>query len=310
MNEEETFKRIKQLEDEISKIDYLIDDYTNYREAWVMTQYKKQSGETHTNFEPVTTERFLNPLLENKIVFMMSATPPYFDGYSRVEVDSIFPIETRQWQYVPLGKMSYHYRDKTIPKVAQWLSQLKGKSIVHAISYLTARKLSDALRALGVYPLLQVNQNSGDEHTVMRYDAVNAFVTAKDPDKIMLSVKLDRGVDFWQPDILNNVIAVMPYPNPTEPLVKAKNRLLGKTWQNEEMARTIAQSMGRIFRNEKFGIYNGKPVPKRGYIIDSNFGSWYSNNKKLFPKWFWESQVTITDSMEAEFARIATSEVA
>lgn len=270
------------------KITSMLIDVENHHELWIVT-VKRDSQKTH--YEPVTIDRFLDPLLEGKIVFMMSATPPVFPGYSRVEVDSIFPIETRQWSYHPLGKMSMKYRDATIPKLAYWLSTLKGKTLVHCVSYATAQKVSDALRILGIFPLLQVNHNGGDEHTTNRYDAVNAFVTASDLNKIMLSVKLDRGVDFWQPEIVNTVICVLPYPNPTEPLTKAKNRLMGSGWQAEQMSRDISQMMGRIFRNEKLGIYQGQPVPKRGYIVASEWWYWYAHNKKLFPKWFIESEL-------------------
>lgn len=284
---ESQLKELKELMAQYEKISNMLSDFETNQEAWVVTVNTEKQK---TKYEPITIDRFLSPLLAGKIVFMMSATPPQFKEYTKLEVDSIFPIETRQWSYLPLGKMSFHHRDATIPKVALWLSKLRGKTLCHCVSYLTAKKISDALRILGIYPLLQINDSNGDEHTTSRYDAVEAFVKAEDPNKILLSVKLDRGVDFWQPEIINNVICVLPYPNPTEALTKAKNRLLSKDWQNEQMARDIAQAMGRIFRNEKMGILNGIATPKRGFIVASEFGVWYNQNKKLFPKWFIESQ--------------------
>jgi len=292
---DEQLKDRKELMKRFEKISFLLADVETHQEPWVVSVEKEKQK---TKYEPITIERFLDPLLKDKIVFMMSATPPKFPGYTMIEVDSIFPIETRQWYYVPLGKMSMDYRDGTIPALAWWLSQLKGKTLLHAVSYKTAEKISNALRILGKYPLLQINHNNGDEHTISRFDAVNGFVTAQDENKIMLSVKLDRGIDLWQPDILNNVIAVIPWPNPSDALTRAKNRLLGSTWQDEEMARTIAQGMGRIFRSEQMGSYNGIETPKRGYIIDSNFRRWYANNKKLFPKWFREAQIKTIPASE------------
>lgn len=287
---EATFNKREELLKLSGKILMMLEDYENFSEPWCIS-LKLVSQKTE--YKPVTVDRFINPLLKNKIVIMMSATPQSYQGYSRIEVDSVFPIKTRQWQYVPLGRMSMDYRDKTIPKLAIWLKGLKGKTLVHCVSYATAEKIAEPLRMIGVNPFLQTNFNNynNNENNVLRHDAVEAFVSSKDPNKILLSVKLDRGVDFWQPDILNNVIAVMPWPNPTDPLVKSKDKLLGQSWHAEEMARTIAQSMGRIFRNEKMGIYEGKEVPKRGYIIDSNFRVWYNKNKNLFPKWFTESQL-------------------
>ena len=285
---EEQLKERKKLQRLYDKITDLLYDVEKNLEPWCVTV---NIIDRKTKYEPITIERFLDPLLENKIVFMMSATPPIFPGYKSIEVGSIFPKNTRHWEYNPLGKMSMDYRDNTIPSVAWWLSQLKGKTLVHCVSYKTAEKISDALRVLGINSLLQVNHNNGDEHCISRYDAVEAFVSAKDTNKILLSVKLDRGIDFWQPEIINNVICVMPFPNPTEPLTKAKNKLLPESWQNEQMARDIAQAYGRIHRNECFGTLNGIKVPKKTYIIDSNFRKWYSNNSKLFPVWFKEAKL-------------------
>jgi len=247
-----------------------------------------------TKYEPVTIDRFLSPLLQDKIVFMMSATPQKIPGYSFIEVESSFPINTRQWSYNPIGKLSMDYRNDTIRDLALWLSELQGKTLVHCVSYKTAEKLSDALRILNIFPLLQTNgvdSFNDDEHSVSRYDAVKSFVDAKDQNKILLSVRLERGIDFYHREVINNVICVLPWHNPTEPLVKAKNRVLPESWKDEQMARDIAQAYGRIHRSEKMGVLNGHLIPKRTYIVDSNFRRWYVNNKKLFPQWFREAQV-------------------
>lgn len=273
------------------KINFMLEDVTNHGEPWVITTKPLNQK---TMYQPITIDRFLEPLLANKTIIMMSATPPNYAGYAKIEVDSVFPIETRQWSYVPLGKMSMKFRDKTIPKLAVWLSKLKGKTLVHAHSYLTAQKIAEPLRMLGINPLLQVQGNGESTgHNVSRYDAVKAFVDSKESQKILLSVSLARGVDFHQLDILNNIITTVPWPNPTDPLTKAKNRLLGESWQSEQIAQDIAQAYGRIHRSEKMGVLNGIPTPKRTYIVDSNFGSWYANHKKLFPKWFRESQLKV-----------------
>jgi ATP-dependent DNA helicase DinG len=286
---DEEYKERERLLELASKAMAIIDDYELNQEDWcVSVDYEKK----RTKYEPVTITRFIEPLLKNKIVLMMSATPQKLPGYSFIEIDSTFPIETRHWIYNGMGKMSFKHRDKNIPKLAMWLANLQGKTLVHCVSYDTAKKISFELRKIGIYPLLQVNGNAfKGEHSVTRYDAVEAFIKAEDPDKILLSVKLDRGIDFWQPEIINNVLVTVPYPNPTEPLTIAKNRLLGDTWQNEKIAQDIQQSYGRIHRNEKMGIYKGVPTPKRTYIIDNNVRAWYIKNKALFHQWFSSAQL-------------------
>jgi len=284
-------KEKERLEALADKLFRMIEDYKDHGEVWCITENKIK----HTLcYEPVTVERFLTPLLKNKTVIMMSATPPDFPDYEKIIVGSPFPIEVRQWEYKPQGRMSMRYRDETIPGVARFLSILKGKTIVQCVSYKIANNIKGELLKLGINPLLQTRDNIPEfdgEHT--RYDIVDAFIKSKDRDKIVLLVKMDRGVDFWQSDIINNVITGLPYPNPIEPLTVAKNKLLGKEWQNKQMARDIQQMMGRIFRNESMGEYNGKLIPKRGYIVDSNFGYWYRRNKDHFEEWFTESEVTL-----------------
>lgn len=292
---DEAFRKREELVKLSGKIIMMLEDVTENSEPWVVTVKPLNQK---TMYQPITIDRFLEPLLANKIVIMMSATPPSYAGYAKIEVDSVFPIETRQWSYVPLGGMSKDSRNATIPKLAIWLSKLKGKTIVHTVSEATAAKIAEPLRMLGIYPLQQVKGNGeSNEHTVTRYDAIKAFIDSKDQNKIYLSYNMGRGVDLFQPEILNNVVAVIPFKNPTEPLIKARRRLLGQKEaqkvEDEEVARDIAQMMGRTFREGKFGSYNGIPTPKRGYIVASEWGWWYKSRKKLFPKYFRESELKV-----------------
>ena len=279
----------KKYKDELSKIDRILLDWEENSEPWVITNYINRKGKQKSKIEPITTERFLNPLLEGKIVIMMSATLSKLDGWEYIEAPSPFPINLRQWQYLPLGRMSMKYRDATLPKVADWMRTLTGKTLVHCVSYDTAAKLASLLRVRGIYPLLQTNDDDDiNEDTVRRWDAVRAFKEAKDPNKILLSVKLERGTDFPEPEIVNNVILAVPFPNPTDNLTRAKNNTIGLSWQDSQVARTIEQSYGRINRN----------ADKRTmtYMVDSNFNNlemsfWYQRNRKYFHQWYMEAEL-------------------
>ena len=303
-------KNINRHQSKIDKILAMVYDFEENEESWVIKKEFTNSEEIRTRYEPVTVTRFTDSLLESMdFVLAMSATPPRWENYHFIEVESPFPTDIRECHYFPIGKMSMNYRDKTIPKLADFLITLKGKSVVHCISYTTAQKIADALRERKIFPLLQVNgnNNNGDKNNVERWAAVNAFKTSKDINKILLSVKLDRGVDFWEPEIQNNVIAVVPFQNPTDKLVKAKTSLLGESWKAEDTAIAIEQAHGRIHR----GVYYLKDVVKtrpelswlltnsqgiiikRTYIIDSNFNNgggklmaWYQRNKRYFTNSF------------------------
>jgi Rad3-related DNA helicase len=303
-------KNIDRHEQKINKILAMVYDFEENNESWVIKKEITKSGDIRTRYEPITINRFIDSILESMdFVLAMSATPPHWKDYHFIEVESPFPVDIRQCEYFPIGKMSMNYRDKTIPKLADFLMTLKGKTVVHCVSYATAAKIADVLRERKIFPLLQVNNNNGDgnENNVQRWDAVNAFKTSKDINKILLSVKLDRGVDFWEPEIQNNIIAVVPFQNPTDKLVKAKSSLLGESWKTENTAIAIEQAHGRIHR----GVYllsdvikyrpelswlptNAKgEIIKRTYIIDSNFNNgggrlmaWYQRNKRFFTKSF------------------------
>lgn len=304
--------KTEELEEQLNKITYLIDDYQTNHEKWAVTTYTSRKGQPRTRFEPVTTNRFIEPLLENKTIILMSATLPKEGQESAIEVDSPFPVEVRPWQYKSMGRMSYRcwkYRNnanacnkcnsylcrkKTIPKIAIFLSQLQGKTLVHCHAYREiANVLYEALLALGKHPYIQTNEDEDNfnEDVVKRWEAVKAFKESKDPNKILLSVKLDRGVDFSEPEIVNNVIACLAFPNKNEPLTKAKNEMMGESWQIPYIIADIEQKYGRIHRNEKLGIVNGKEVAKKTYIVDGNFGWFYGEHKNKFHNWFTSAQV-------------------
>lgn len=275
-------------EDLISKIEFLNSDYQQYNEPWVCSIFQFRNGTWSTKFEPITTERFIQPMFENKTVIEMSATPIRHDNYDFIEFESPFSADIRPWIYKPINRMSLKYRKKGLPKLAKFLGTLNHKTIVHCHSYAFADQLGESLRNIGIYPLVQSNKfndynNAFNSDTVTRYDAISAFKSDMDPNRILLSVALARGIDLPEQDIINNVIAVLPFPNPTDPLVKAKNKLLGKAWQGPSMASTITQAYGRVNRNNKKRTIT--------YIVDSNFGYWFKDNKKYFYNWFLEARV-------------------
>lgn len=303
-------KNIKQHEHGIDKILAMVYDFEENGESWVIKKEFTKSGDLRTRYEPITINRFIDSILESMdFVLSMSATPPHWDNYHFIEVESPFPLDIRQCEYFPIGKMSMNYRDRTIPKLADFLIALRGKTVVHCVSYMTAQKIADALRDRKVFPLLQVNNNNGnnDTNNVQRWEAINAFKTSKDINKILLSVKFDRGVDFWEPEIQNNIIAVVPFQNPTDKLVKAKTSLMGESWKTEATAIAIEQSHGRIHRGVYYlkDVVKSRPelswlpvneqgiVIKRTIIVDSNFSNgggqltaWYQRNKRFFTKSF------------------------
>lgn len=284
-------KQIHKLENQSKNISILLDDYNNGK-AWCISY---RGGYTH--YQPINVERFLLPLIENKICIFMSATPEHRDDSSFIEVDSTFPKENRTWEYLPLGQMGMKHRDRTVHNIADFLTTLNGKTLVHCHSYGIARMLSDALRPIcNSKVFLQVNNfiEEAEEDNYYRNDIIQQFKNSNDPNAILLSVNLARGVDFPEYGIVNNVIAKFPWFDHTEPLTMAKNRVNGNVkWQWDEISRTIMQAYGRLPRSPD--------KVSHCYIVDSDFNNpngrgmanlWYEKHKEgYFFEWFTEAEV-------------------
>ena len=272
------------LEREIEHVTQILLDYDEYGEEWVV-----EFNQNKTIIRPVTVDRFIEPLLKNKKVVLMSATlSPSLrnQGYAYVEVPSPFPPKLRPWRFIPIGNMGFKYRAKTIPLVVQHLSKLPtGKTIVHCNSYKIAEALGLGLeKNHDIYPMVQTNGvQTQYKRGVKRNEAIQLFKDSQNPREILLSVNLTRGVDLFESNITNNIIVVLPFPNPTDPLVKKKNKLLGKAWQGKDMAHEIQQSYGRINRNDR--------KTTNTEILDSRWRWWYPENKKYFNEWFTECRV-------------------
>lgn len=281
----ELSRTIKSLKSKCVNVSRIIDDYDKHGEDWAVTNNDFKGT---TLYQPVLTDRFLEPLLKNKYVIQMSATPPNLPNYEYLEVDSPFPPEIRQWKYKPLGRMSLKYREQTIPKVSKFLCSLTGKTLVHCVSYATAEAIGRSIMlSCDRTPLIQTGKKLPYDYNcsglVGRVDAVERFKKSDNPNEILLSVKMDRGIDLKEKDIINNIIAVLPFPNPNDPITIAKNKLLGKDWQGKQMADVITQMLGRVNRNaDKTTLTQ---------IVASEWSWWFKQNKQHFKKHFLEAQV-------------------
>ena len=276
--------QIDKINMELGHILTILDDYESFNEEWVVSQKGNQ-----TTFQPVTTSRFIEPLLKGKLVVLMSATlSPSLknEGYNFYEVDSPFNPKIRPWKFIPIGRMSKDYREHTMPKVVKHLIELPvGKTIVHCHSYDIAKSLHDLLNKHEVYPFLQTKHGVETKYKrgVSRLNAINEFKSSKDPREILLSVNLTRGIDLYESDITNNIIVVLPFANPTDPLVRKKRELLGKKQEAISMMQVIEQAYGRVNRN------NDKTTNTE--ILDSNWRWWFREHKHLFNNWFLEAEV-------------------
>lgn len=277
-----------------SNILKLLVDWDDNNKIWCVTNPNNNC----TKYEPIVINRFLDELITDKIAVLLSATPIRLDGFKVIEVGSQFPKEIRPWKYVPMGNMSLKQREYAIPQIAQFLSLLKGKTVVHCNAYSIAETLSRELSILGIDAMKQITGKSNGVMEYNRKDIVGKFKESDNPNEILLSVNLARGVDFPEDDIVNNVIIVVPWPNPTDKLVRTKSKILGTHWQNVDIANTIMQAYGRVNRNDKKQTMT--------YILDTNFNNkegrgvtknWFDKNRDLFFNWFLEAELKHDNNM-------------
>lgn len=281
---------------DIEKIELLLADYDTHRKNWCVT-YNEEAGTT--KYEPITVSRFLDSIFhKDAYIIMMSATPIKHEGYAYIEVPSTFPAANRPWKYLPLGKMGVKHREDSSSKIAQFLIGLRGKTLVHCHAYSIARLIHTKIKAIDPHRTVLLQHSgklnlAGTHNSYGRDTIVEQFKSSKDPDAILLSVNLARGVDFPEPEIINNVIAKIPWMDYRDLLVQAKNyECKGKGWQDEEIARCLMQAYGRLPRSpEKYS---------RCIIVDSDFNdpdghamlkNWYKKNKRHFYTWFTEAEV-------------------
>lgn len=279
-----------------NRIGSLLDDWDAHKLLWCVSYDEDRHT---TKYEPITITRFLNQMFEPyHYVIMMSATPVKMDGYAFIEVPSTFPAVNRPWKYLPLGKMGKNHREANSELLAQFLITLRGKTLVHCHAYSIAKLLAQKIHAIDPTRVVFLQHRGktnklSETNSYGRGEIVDRFKQSTNPDAILLSVNLARGVDFPEPDIINNVIAKIPWKDYRDPLVQAKNYVLkGRGWQDEEIARTLMQAYGRLPRSpQKYSrciITDVDFNDPKGYAMLRN---WYEKNKKHFYTWFTEAEV-------------------
>ena len=213
-----------------------------------------------------------------KLVIMSSGTPTtslICRNYSRVEAVHPIPKRNRLIYYEPVGKMSRANLDNTVPGMAKRILEIHKEyprqTIVHCHSYGIAQKLKDHMR----HPKV-LQQTPGH-----REDALRQFMRSK--ECIFLSVNYAEGINLKGENFQRNIIAKVPYPSLGDEWVIKRNEtdkaeLSIDKWYRLTTAVAIQQAAGRTTRDHDDFC--------KTYILDSNFGFFYSQNKNLLEPWF------------------------
>jgi Rad3-related DNA helicase len=217
-----------------------------------------------------------------RLVIMSSGTPNtslLCDNFTRVEAPHPIPASRRQVFYQPVGKMSRANQDKTIPAMAAKILEIHKscpkQTIVHCHSFGLGLKLRDAMNS----PLVLLQERN------MREESLEQFMAAK--ECIWLCMAYDEGLNLAGSRFQVNIIPKVPYPG-LEGWVKRRNESDIKKynfdlWYRMTTAISIQQAAGRTTRSPD--DYS------QTFILDANFGYFYSQNKQYFEDWFKKSLI-------------------
>lgn len=194
------------------------------------------------------------------------------DQYRLHEYPHSTPIERRLLYHIPCVRVNF---STTPQQMRTWLSKFETiararsqwKGLFHTVSYLRR----NFVYANTTMPDRLISHSKKGAMTV-----INKFKAEKSP-KILVSPSIMTGYDFPGDTARWQVIGKIPYPNTSDPVVKAR------CTQDDDYApysamQSLVQSCGRIVRSRTdWG---------ESFIIDDNIMWFWKRYKHFAPEWF------------------------
>lgn len=265
--------------------------------AWSDWDEKKRKGTNDLTIKPLTARMFADQIMFSKAsrILLMSATILDFPTFMRnlgiedadascLAVDSEFPLENRPIFFKPVGNMGWKTREKTLPKMAEFVGKILAKygdkkGIVHTHSYDINNYLLNALRGqYGVRILSHDNKPGSRDRAVMEH------IASPNPT-VLFSPSMTEGLDLKEDLSRFQVITKVPYPF-LDPYVKVRMHR-DPAWYQWLTALALVQGSGRSVRS--------KTDKAHTYILDEGFRDFYWRNQQttsesiMLPKWWTDS---------------------
>ena len=201
------------------------------------------------------------------------------EDYGAVEVESgfdpvkgpIIPVEPGiSVNYKSLGENKERDMGMIVDEISRIaFEHWNQKGVVHCHSYPYQKEILKRLPP-------EVESRAIFHTARNRESTLRRFQNSRQP-LILFSVKMDEGTDFSGDQARWQIIVKAPYPDYSDPWVKAhKSRL--KDWTEKEALTGIIQACGRIVRSRTdYGMT---------YILDKNARRLLERHSDLLPKWF------------------------
>jgi hypothetical protein len=262
-------------------INYLEKDYEN----WIIYWEKNE-----IIFKPIKIDNYSNDLIFKyaDICILMSGTILNDksltnwlgiddDEYIFIKVKSPFKAEKRPIIYDLVGKMSYKFKENTMPKTIPKIKEIldkhpNDKGIIHTNSYEFQEYISS-----------NINNKRILTHKSNEKELIIDKFKKSDSNHVLVSPSLGEGVDLPYDNCKFQIIYKIPFPHLGDPQIK-KRMSFDSDWYNYKTVVNLVQEYGRIMRAEDdFGIT---------YITDSSVDNLENlSYAEIVPEFFKEAIV-------------------
>ena len=251
------------------------------------------NDKVYATFRPVKVGRLAREALWPKAsqFLLMTATPVSAEQlcendlgleegeYAVVEMASTFPVERRPIIVDSRADMTYKKKDAEWPKmraaIDELIEQHPGQRIlIHTVSYALTKYLYEQSKS----PRVMTYWNAKERDSTLR-----AFLAKQ--DSVLLAPSFERGIDLPQEDCRLIIVAKIPFPFLGDKRVSKRLYATkgGEQWYGVQTIRALCQMSGR-------GMRSATDFCKT-VILDTQFRSLFSRNKKLFPAWWREAVI-------------------
>ena len=279
-----------------SKMEFLILEYQNSPENWVL-EVSKNEREKHLcnlifEVKPVWVNKYINEKIWDKYdhIIFMSGTILDKDVFCFVnglneknttyfQTHSPFLNNHRPIFYIKVGKMTKDEKQETFQKQLPWIEKILNrnkdkKGIIHCTTY----EISNWLKEIYHNDPRFLFHTNEDRDVVLE-----KHINSTEPT-VLISPSMVSGIDLKDELSRFQIILKIPFPY----LGSAKIQQRKKTYPAWYLIKTIedlCQAYGRSVRNEKDWAET--------YILDTSFSDIMKYNSKYLPRWVTEAIRTI-----------------
>lgn len=204
------------------------------------------------------------------------------DDVTFLELPSYFPVERRPVYFVPGARGNYNamrldphnWTDlmEAIDEICEDRDDRRG--IIHGVSFDRCSMI--------VQSSTQAHRMVLHRKGMSASEAVRRFREAG-PTAILVSPSVMTGLDFPYKDAEFNIIAKMPFPNTSSPIMKARCKGTHR-YSDHYTMQQLVQACGRVNRAED--------DQGETFIVDEDVRWWYRVNRDLAPAYFDAAVVT------------------